>query len=211
MSAWWWWLAALAALWVLRPLFVALMARGFAGAIGNKALAKQPNEIHLAPRNGLAWTHAEAARALAGPLQASGFEDAGVFAIPELPGVFVQLLVHAGDAITACVYEHPKVGHWVELVTRYRDGRSCSFTTSKPTGLDPRPGHPVFHVPEAGVGDLLARTLAERPKGELVAALPSDAAARFEKGWAESLAWRKAHGVKPGEVARIAARRRQVA
>lgn len=207
MLARWWWLGALAALWILRPLLLVLVARVFAGAIGNKALAKQPDSIHLAARNTLAWAKPEEARALAKQLQASGFEAAGVYAIPELPGVIVQLLVHADDAISACVYEHPSVGHWLELVTRYTDGRTCSFTTSKPTGLDARPGHPVFHCPGVTVGDLLARTLADRPKGQLVAALPSDVAAKFESGWAELLAWRKTRGIQVGEVARVAQRR----
>jgi len=208
MLARWWWVGALAALWLLRPVLLALVARVFAGAIGKRALSKQPDEIHLVARSSLAWANAEETHAFASQLEASGFDDAGVHAVTELPGVIVQLLVHAGDAITACVYEHPRVGHWVELVTRYTDGRTCSFTTSKPTGLNARPGHPVFHCPGASVGDLLARTLADRPKGSLVPALPSDAAAKFERGWAESLAWRKAHGVQVGEVARVAARRR---
>jgi hypothetical protein len=202
------WLAALVAVVVLRPVLMWVIAHVLGGWIGRKALGQQPETIHLTRRNDLAWSNREAARALSKPLQDDGFEDAGTWGIDELAGTVVQLLVHQGDGLFACVYEHPKAGTWMELVTRYHDGRSCSFTTSPPTGLDPRPGHPVFHAPATPPNELLARALAERPQGAFAIVTPERAPRQFEEAWAEGIAWRKTHGIKTREVARVAARRR---
>ncbi len=202
-----WWLAALVALFLLRPVLLWAIAHAFGAAIGRKALSKQPDHIHLSRKNHLAWTKFDAARVLVQPLTEGGFEDAGTYTIDELAGVVVQLLVHTGDGLFACVYEHPKAGTWMELVTRYQDGRSCSFTTSAPTGLEPRPGHPVFHVPGTPPGDLLAKALAERPKGAIKVITPLTAQQQFEDAWSDGMAWRKHHGIKAREVARVAVRR----
>lgn len=203
-----WWLAVLAGLVVLRPLLIWVVAHVFARAVGRKALSKQPDTIHLSARNSFAWAHAEQASALARPLLDSGFEDGGTYAVDELPGVVLQLMTHRGDGLMACVYEHPRAGHWIELVTRYADGRSCSFTTTPPTGLDPRPDHAVFHLPGTAPSELLAKALAERPHGAIVTIPPSGAAERFQRSWAESIAWRKAHGIAAREVAQVAVRRK---
>ena len=203
-----WWLAALAALVVLRPVLLWVIAHPLGGWIGRKALAKQPESIHLTRRNQLTWTAPEDARALVKPLLDDGFQDAGTYAVEELTGVVVQLLVHEGDGLFACIYEHPKAGTWMELVTRYQDGRSCSFSTSQPKGLDARPGHPVFHMPGTPPNELLASVLAERPKGARAIVTVATAQKRFEDAWAEGIAWRKTHGIKTREVARVAVRRR---
>jgi hypothetical protein len=179
----------------------------FAGWVGRKALSKQADTIHLVAAGQSPWTNAYAANALVGPLMGRGFADAGIHTIPEMPGLVLQLLVHAGDSLYATVYEHPKVGTWVEMVTRFEDGTASSFTTSKSTGLDPQPGHPVVHAPGVTPLELLARARNERPSKPMMSVSTSHAVADFEQGYAESIAWRKSKGISTSEVARVAAKR----
>jgi len=95
----------------------------------------------------------------------------------------------------------------MELVTRYQDGRSCSFSTSQPTGLDTRPGHPAFHAPGTPPNELLAARWPSGPRS--VRGRDGERAPRqFEEAWADGIAWRKTHGIGAREVARVAVRRR---
>ena len=207
-------LLILAAVLVLLPfarkLFGGLIAltvsRLFARAIGDDALAKQPDTIHLSRASAAAWKDAAAAGAIADPLLARGFEDAGTYRIQEMP-VVVRLLAHPGDSLLAAVYEHPQVGVWCDVVGRYEDATSITFTTAKPSGLDHRPGHPTVNAPGLNPASLLARVRAERPKGVLRPVTVKTVVRVFEESYAESMAWRKRRGVTAREVAEVAGRR----
>jgi hypothetical protein len=208
-------LAALVVIPVLIRFGTRLFARLFVRAavvasakdIGQRALEKQSDRIHLVTAGPQVWAQPDAAGALATPLLENGFEDAGTFAIPEMPGVHVRLLVDARNCMLGIVYEHPRAPHWLEILTRYTNGGSCSFTTLRPTGLSPRPGHPSVHAPGIDAGALLHRTLQERPSRQTVTVTVDSAAAMFESGYAEYMAWRKRQGVSAKEVLEIAERR----
>lgn len=184
-----------------------LIARLFGRQVGRAALARQPDHIHLVAAGPDAWKRAEAARALAAPLLAQGFADAGVHRIPEMPGVVVQLLAEPREGFLAVLYEHPIAGSWSDVFTRYDDGSSCTFTSSKPTGLEPRPGHLLLHMPGAAPPALLERARKERPAGARLAHEAAGAVAIFEQGYAESMAWRKHRGISTAEVVNVAQNR----
>ena len=175
----------------------------FAKAVGGQALSQQPDTIHLSRSGAQAWSDASAAGAIANPLLGRGFEDAGTFKVQEMP-VVVRLLAHPGDSLIAAICEHPQAGVWCDIVARYEKGNSITFTTSKPTGLDHRPGHPTVNAPGLSPLALLARTRAERPQGLLKPATAETAARVFEQSYAESMAWRKHRGVSAREVGEVA-------
>lgn len=199
-----WLVGALVALWLLRPVVTWLIARVFGGAIGKAALASQPDRIRLQPAGPEAFKRPAAAERMTGPLLDAGFLNAGIHTVDVMPGLVVQLFTHPAEAMMAAVYEHPQAGSWLDLVSRYADGRSCTFTTSKPTGLDPRPGHMTFHDPGATTAALVDRLRGERPSGVWVSITPGEAVQAFEQAYAEHMTWLKARGLKAGEVARAA-------
>ncbi len=152
---------------IVKRLLVFGLARLIGRAIGQAALNQQPDRISLSPAGRNAWKNADAANHLAEPLLTRGFQDAGVFRIGEMPGVVVQLLAKPEECFYAAVYEHPQVGCWIDIATRYKNGNGSTFTTAKPTGLSPRPGHPMVHSPGTGPLALYARARAERARGEM--------------------------------------------
>ncbi len=130
--------------------------------------------------------------AFARPLLARGFQDAGTHRVREMPAI-LRLLVHPGDALSAAIVEHDQAGLRLDLVSRYRNGTSVTFTTSESSGLDSRPGHSVVTAPGASPLALLARARSERPAGPLRPVATETAAGDFEQGYAESMARRKLH------------------
>jgi hypothetical protein len=187
---------------VLALLILRMALRAGLSSVGEEAMARQPDQIHLTPAPGHLWKNGAAVDALAAPLVAHGFEEAGTYRIEEMAGVVVRFLAHSGERIAACIYEHPKVGTWIDLVSRYRDDRGITYTTSKPTGLDQRPGTQTVHAPGTGADALYHRMLRERPAGELEEITPASVPALFVDAYARSTAWRKNKGVSADEVAR---------
>lgn len=202
-------LGALVALAVLKKALPWLLVHGigrvFAGAIGEEALKRQPMSIHLVPAN-VPWKDAATAEVAVKTFVSLGFEDAGRYQIQEMPGLLVQLLAHPFESMLAVVYEHPQAGRWMDVASRYQDDRSVTFTTSKPTGMDGRPGHAMIHAQGLSPRALFAKAQSERPAGTMRPASADAAVRDFENAYAESMAWRSQKGVSPEEVAGVAQR-----
>lgn len=173
-------------------------------AVGRQALSDTPDTIHLEKAAAGAWQNAGAVLPLLAPLAQRGFHDAGVFRVPEMPGLTLQLLVRSDEGLLAAVYEHPTIGHWVDLGARFADGGSVTYTTSAPSGLGERPDHPIHNFPGLAVTDLLAQARTGMPKRPLAPVTPFTAPKLFEQAYAESIAYRKKRGVSLGEIAEIA-------
>jgi hypothetical protein len=198
---------ALVLLRVLRPFLRVILASLFGRAVGRAALAKTADRLLLRRAGPGAWKDAAAADALARPLLAHGFEDAGVFASDGTPGLVLRLFAREEDALRAAVYEHPRAGRWAEVFVRYADGRSATHTTMADHGLEPRPGHVTFREPGGSVERLVARATAEKPSGATRPARAETVAREFEDDYAESMAWRKNKGVTTKEVVAVARKR----
>src|SRR5689334_2839894 len=204
----WLWLAGAVALWILaRPVSRLLVAGMFGKQVGAAALAKQPDTIHLDSAPPSPWRDAENERRVASAFTGLGFETAGTFKVPELPGVTLELLAHPGESMYAAIYEHPVVGAWFELFMRCQDGTSATFTTLKPTGLDDRPDHPNIRLIGADPKSLFEKAQERKPGKPLQPARAANAVAVFEQGYAESIAWRKQRGVSSAEVMKVATKK----
>jgi len=199
---------ALVALKLLQPLLRVLIAAVAGKAVGRAALAEQPDTIHLTRTDANAWRDRRKVGAIAGGFRPCGFEDAGTYTIDQLAGVTLRLMVHAQQSFYADIYEHPKAGVWFDVVTRYADGTSATFSTAKPSGLNGRSGHSVTNLPNSSVEQVFEKARADRPQGVFAPHDAERAAGDFENAWAESMAWRKGHGLSTGEVVNVAIRRK---
>lgn len=201
------WLAVLVVLllaWtVVRPAIGFLLGPKIAA----RALAAQPDEIHLEPAAESSGTEAAALARFSRDLSDLGFHQAGDYTVRELPGVTLRLFANDRESTYAVRYEHPRAGAWFEFACRFTDGSSGTWTTARPSGLAERPGHPVRHVPNATPASLWKIVGRERPARPAQPSSVSGAAADFEDAWAESIAWRKGRGVSRTEVARAAMRK----
>ncbi len=119
---------------ILKQLIVFGLARLIGRAVGQAALNQQPDQIQLLETDSQTWKNGQGAAILADPLLARGFELAGIYRIVEMPGVVVELLAKPEERFLAAIYEHPQVGHWLDLATSYEDGTSATFTTSTSSG-----------------------------------------------------------------------------
>lgn len=189
---------------LVRALIAGTVIRIIASAIGADALAEQPDRIHLSRCETEPWADPESLGRLAEPLERAGFEDAGIFAVDEMPGLHVRLLAHRRESLYAALYEHPQAGTWADIVARYEDGGELTFTTSQPTGLDDRPGHRTVNAPGFSTDALLARARSEMPRRPLTMVRPDEAPAVFEESYADSMAWRKGKGISAREVGEVA-------
>lgn len=193
--------AVLAVLPVVRRVAIAV----FAGrSIGDRALAKQPDRIHLVLAGDGAWTRPETVEPHAQALLQAGFRDAGTHTVDEMPGLVLRLLVEPAEAWMGVIYEHPQAGQWVEIAQQIEGGGGHTVSSLEDPGLDPRPGYTIEHLVRAPVGALIARMKAHTPSGTPLWMSTDQAAARFEQAYAEAIAWRKAHGVSRREVVKVA-------
>lgn len=197
---------ALAGLVLLRPLLRVAIALVAGRSIGRRVLEAQPDRIELREAGQQAWQDPAAAYRMTEPLLLLGYESAGTFTVPQLPGVVLRLLVQAREGVLGIVYEHPRAGHWAELVTRYAGGTAFTVSSSADRGLAPRPGHPVTHLPGAASAVLHSRLLLLRPRGGMERIEAARAVEAVAQAWTEGVAWRKANGISRGEVVRVAAR-----
>jgi hypothetical protein len=195
------------ALLALSPLSRLLLAAVFGKSIGRAALAKQPDTIRLEPIEPTRFRYAARVQSLAGEFERAGFESAGAFTIPEMPGVCVHLLAHRADSMAGAIYDHPVAGVFYDVASRYVDGGACTYTTARATGLEPRPNTQIVNAPGAEPLALIERARRERPQHGLKSCAPSSVAAEFTDAYAEHIAWLKQRGVSTREVVDVATRK----
>lgn len=207
--------ALIAARVVVYPLLRRLVAMTFMRAavkgaledVGARALTNVPDRIILVHQNLHSWKPDPAVARLADPLFSKGYQEGGLYSIREMPGVNVRFLVKPAECIVAAIFLHPKAATWLDLITYYQNGNTATFSTNAPHGLDPRPGHPIVHAPGLTPVALHEKLLAERPKGIFRPVMAEDIGPLFERGYAESVSWRKNKGISATEVVKVAERR----
>lgn len=208
LSPLFWLLAGLVALVAVGPLARRALAVVLGPAIGRAALEQQPDAITLEPARPDEWHDLETIERTTGPLELAGFAAAGDYSIAEMPGARVRLLAHEGRGWFAAIHEHAQAGTWFDLVRVHDEGTSVTWTTSPPTGLEDRPGHPIHRVIGAHPGELFLRACREATAAG-TAGEPTwraEAPEVFRRAYAESVAWRKQRGVSRREVLRVAGR-----
>jgi len=171
-------------------------------AASQRAIARQPDEIHLIPAPDHEWSNRSAVETYVRPLLSLGFTDVGSFTVDVLT-VAAQFLLKEPDNVYAVVYEHPKAGVWLNLVILYENGESMTLTSTADRGLEKRPGHPTLHAPGSSAEKLYAitRELLNQPQRKTLAA--SMIVEEFERAWAEGVKWRKDRGVSATEAVSV--------
>lgn len=174
------------------------------GEIGERAIAKLPQQVHLISSS---HASAELIERQAHPLLAQGFVDLGNFSLDTVPGVFVRVLFQSGTHVAAHIYEHAKAGSWTELVTRYSDGSVFSLSTLPETGIESAPWIQTIRADRNIPTDqLYQQLLTKRPAGGIKPVKASEATQEFEQAYGRIMAWKREHGISVQEVARVAVR-----
>jgi hypothetical protein len=176
--------------------------------IGGRALKKTPDRVMLIPVAAPRWLNPALIEQHAAPLLREGFTDLGGFRAEPLEGVMLRLLANCAECVTASIYDHPRAGCWIEMVTHYADGRAYSLTTLSPTGLQEPPWLQTTRVPAGSPTDELYRKLLrERPANGISSLTPARVVPAFEEAYARYIGWKKSGNLSAGEVANVAQKR----
>jgi hypothetical protein len=188
----------------LTRMLVRQVGRQALSEVGRRALARVPEQITLSRVDSPVWKNAAAVEQVT-PLVRVGFNDLGTYSVDKMPGVLIRVLFQPQTYVAAHVYDHPRVGSWVEFATRYTDGSSHTLTALPPTGLD----HPVWvriiradkNVP---TDQLYQQFLREREGHNIKQVAPEDVVHEFEDSYLRLMIWRQNTGITPEEVAQVA-------
>lgn len=149
-----------------------------------------PAMIRLVPISGATWEDASAA-GLAVPLAGLGYEEVGFFDLDVMGGVRLQAWVHPDLGLYSIVYTSPRAGVWSDVVRKYEDGTSLTYSNSPHGGkMRQRPGRENVYFRGLGTDELHRKMLAERPDRPTRRLTAHDFAPDFERAYAEERAWR---------------------
>lgn len=181
--------------------------RGLVKRAGKKAVAALPDTIRLAGQHPAPWRHADQVHQAGEELRALGFEPAGEFSVPEMPGVLVAGYAHAHYSLYAAVCEHPAGIVWTDLGGEYADGTSLSVTNA-PLGdeLDAMEGTLRIRDKGASAQTLLRRALEDGKQVPLKPVEPALFKLTFERAYAKDTAARKKHRLTNREADRFLAK-----
>jgi hypothetical protein len=159
------------------------------------AIAKQPDQIHLVRQDGYVWKQPLTVGPMIDDFRDIGFDDVGVFRVEGLSGVFTQFLLKEDDRLYAVIYEHPKIGYWMNVVARYEDGSGVTFATSPDRGMEPDPKFPVFHLPGHSAQQLYKEAISKRPQHPLKQLSKESIILEFEHAYSEQIIAQKKEGM----------------
>jgi hypothetical protein len=202
-------IGVLAAIWVLIKVAPRLLVRRVAQValekVGESALGQVPVEIHLSRANSLRWKDEASMLQRSSPLVRAGFNDIGTFSIDVMPGVLLQMLFQPQTYVSAHLYEHPKIGSWIEFATRYTDDSSDYLTTLPDQGITPPPfARTVRASKDTSTDQLYQQHLKQRKSSGIKPVSPNDAIAEFEHGYRCYMIWKNNTGLSAQEVAQAA-------
>jgi len=202
-------IVALGVVYVLKSALPRLLARKAArealSAVGRRALARVPEQITLARLDSPQGRNQAAVEQQAAPLLRAGFTDLGTYGADKMSDVFIRMLFHPQTYVAAHIYDHPRVGSWIEFASRYTDGSSHTLTTLSPTGLD----HPAWvrtvrADKSTPTDQLYQQFLTQREWHNIKPVAAGEAVHEFEDGYLRLMIWRQNTGITPEEVAKVA-------
>lgn len=184
----------------------ALILYGVKKLLSEVGTSASPATVELVPVSGATWDEADTA-ALAAPLRELGYEEVGFFDPDIMGGIRLQAWVHPDLGLYSVIYRSPQAGVWSDVVTKYEDGTSLTYSNSPHGGkLKQRPGRENVFFKGAGTDELHRKMLAERPDRPTRRLSAGDFAPDFERAYAEEIAWRASpEGFDPGAVGPSAA------
>lgn len=190
---------------LVRRLILRYAVRNVLSDVGKRALNRVPEQVTLTRTDTPQWKHPAEVKQQSAPLLSAGFMDLGSYAVDKMPGVLIRMLFHPETYVAAHVYDHPRVGSWIEFAARYTDGSSHTLTTLPPTGLD----HPAWvrtlRADKTVPTDQLYRQfLTKRDWHNIKPVTAGEVIREFEDGYLRLMIWRQNTGITPEEVAHVA-------
>lgn len=155
-----------------------------------EAMLFPPARVNLEPEENPAWRNEKQVLKLAAEFRALGFEQIGVFSLPEVGGTYLMGFVHVAERFYGCVYDYtvtaPTFDFFAEL------GNDQDLTGSNSTigaHLDQRPGEMKVRLKDGSVAAVWDAVRAhEKAPGRREVARDGFVET-FKKQYARSMAW----------------------
>ena len=204
-------IAAVAAIFMLKRFATSFLIRRTGrhalAEVGKRAISKLPECIHLSRVESPSWTNADLVRQQADPLLRNGFQDAGVYSIDRMPGVLLRMMYQPQAGVAAHIYDHPRAGSWLEMVTRYCDGSTHAVCTLAPNGMKQPDWYRKIQADKAVPSNqIYERFLPMRHQQGIRYVTTAEIVDEFEEAYRKLALWRQQAGLSPQEVARVAAK-----
>lgn len=163
-------------------------------------------EISLAPLDNPGWSRKKKIAELIEVFQRHGFELAGHYECPAMPGLKIAGFVKPSEQLIGVIYDHPIAGIWEDICIEYNDGESLTVSNaSMGHEMDHMPGSTKIHMKGSSPEELIAKVLAERKNKARKTITKKEFSSNFEEAYKKEMKWRMDRGGPTAlEVKRVA-------
>ena len=153
-----------------------------------------PARVSLEPEEHPTWRHESQVMKYAAELRAAGFEQIGVFTIPEMGALHLLAFVHLAEKFYACIYDHKQVV-WFDIFGEFIDQTGLTGTnTAIGDAMDKRPGEIQLSMPHESV-KMVFDALREHPRAaERLRVTREGFTETFKRQYARGMNWRMSKG-----------------
>jgi len=163
-------------------------------------------EISLVPTDNPRWSHKKIITELTDTFNAHGFDLAGHYDCPEMPGVKIAGFVKPSEQLIGVLYDHPIAGIWEDICIEYNDGESLTVSNA-PMGqeMDHMPQSTKIYMKGSALDELIAKILSERKNKGRKTITKENFSSNFEEAYRKEMNWRMERGGPTAlEVKRVA-------
>lgn len=167
---------------------------GFAKAMGEIVAPATPPKVTLTEVVNPDWESSEKVSKYVHEFQSLGFLKGGAYLVNELPGTKIYALFHSNSSC-GLVYDQPQAGVWIDIVGKYLDDTSSTFTNA-PMGhqMDHMPGQEKHYDQNASIEQLfeLFKQSHTGKRAKEISHLTFKS--EFESSYSKEMAWRNSRG-----------------
>ena len=163
-------------------------------------------EISLMSLDHSNWPEKKKIKELTETFQKYGFDLAGHYECPEMPGLKIAGFVMPSEQWVGVINDHPIAGIWAEVCVQYTDGESLTVSDA-PMGqeMDHMPGSTMIYMKGSSLDELVAKMMSERKNKARKTITKEEFSSNFEEAYKKEMKWRMERGGPTAlEVKRVA-------
>lgn len=141
------------------------------------------------------WSDKKKIADLIDAFQRHGFDLAGHYDCPEMPGLKITGFVKPSEQLVGVIYDHPIAGIWEDIGIEYNDGENLTVSNA-PMGqeMDHMPQSIKIYMKGSSLEELLLKILSERKNKERKTISRENFSSSFEAAYKKEMQWRMERG-----------------
>jgi len=158
-----------------------------------RAQERLPDTISLVPNPSIKWRNEANFKLWSNDFASLGFRPAGSFTVEPLQGLVLSFLINSEQNLQVVLCEHEKGIRWIEIISRYENGTTLTYSSMPDKGFDHDPRYEVVHLPDATPKQLYQRAITDRPMVGLKPHTEGSIVSQYEQAYADLIKWAKTH------------------